>query len=176
MTSLKTVPLCRGTRPCCEAGFTRVELGIVVAICTLSVLVIYPMLASTQLEDKSAVCTSNLRQIGVGMLTFASENDDQFYTLPGGGLQNHGMWFRNPRTTNQILPATDNYAYWGVPYFSYVGNSRRVFRCPSARIVDEWREDGLRYPSDFWLNASYGLSSYITRSADESLGVTKSEY
>lgn len=27
--------------------------------------------------------------------------------------------------------------------------------------MDEWREDGLRYPADFWLDSSYGANQYL---------------
>ena len=35
-----------------------------------------------------------------------------------------------------------------------------MFRCPSAKTVDEWRETGLRYPAEFWLYSSYGINDY----------------
>jgi hypothetical protein len=35
-----------------------------------------------------------------------------------------------------------------------------IYRCPSARKVDEWRETGLDYPSEWWLNSSYGLNQF----------------
>ena len=71
---------------------------------------------------------------------------------------NGGKWTRNPRSTVMLAP-DDNDAYWGIAYFDYVGNNRSLFRCPSAKIVDEWRETGLTFPSDFWLDSSYGLNS-----------------
>ena len=57
-------------------------------------------------------------------------------------------------------------AYWGVAYYQYVGTQTRIFRCPSAKTVDEWREDGLTYPSDFWLNSSYGINRYLLNPPD----------
>jgi hypothetical protein len=52
-------------------------------------------------------------------------------------------------------------AYWGVAYVNNFGGARRAFRCPSARIVDEWRETGLAYPSEYWRNSTYGINRYV---------------
>jgi prepilin-type processing-associated H-X9-DG protein len=52
-------------------------------------------------------------------------------------------------------------AYWGIGYQKHIGNSKHVFRCPSAKIVDEWRDAGLHYPRDFWLDSTYGTPQYL---------------
>src|SRR5262249_5837238 len=52
-------------------------------------------------------------------------------------------------------------AYWGVAYIKYFGGTRRTFRCPSARLVDEWRETGLNYPDEYWLNSTYGINQWV---------------
>jgi hypothetical protein len=52
-------------------------------------------------------------------------------------------------------------AYWGVAYANYFGGARKVFRCPSAKIVDEWRELGLAFPHEYWLNSSYGINRFV---------------
>ena len=62
-----------------------------------------------------------------------------------------------------MLAPNHSLAYWGVAYFQNLGMTREIFRCPKAKIVDEWREDGLSYPSDFWLNSSYGINSFLTK-------------
>ena len=55
-------------------------------------------------------------------------------------------------------------AYWGVAYFNYIaGGTRDIFRCPSAKVVDEWRENGLTYPNEFWLYSSYGINNFVVR-------------
>ena len=36
-----------------------------------------------------------------------------------------------------------------------------MYRCPSAKHVDEWRETGLKWKAEFWLNASYGIKSWL---------------
>jgi hypothetical protein len=53
-----------------------------------------------------------------------------------------------------------------------VGKTREVFRCPSARIVDEWREAGLIFPHEFWLTSTYGLNSWISPSTSGNQKIT----
>ena len=33
-------------------------------------------------------------------------------------------------------------------------------------MVDEWREEGKRYPHEFWLNSTYGINSYLAQPPD----------
>ncbi|MFM7100120.1 MAG: hypothetical protein ACKO3N_03005, partial [Verrucomicrobiota bacterium] len=104
-------------------------------------------------------CMNNLKQIGLGAAMYAEDHNDTYHNV-NGSSPNHGQWTRNPRVQEQ-LPATDGLAYWGVGYIKYMGNARRIFRCPTAKTVDEWREDGLRYPAEFWLNSSYGMNGML---------------
>jgi hypothetical protein len=78
-------------------------------------------------------------------------------------VPNHGQWSLNPRVETLLdlnIPAQASVAYWGLAYIKYFGGTRRTWRCPTARTVDDWRETGLRYPSEFWLNSSMGLNQY----------------
>jgi len=52
-------------------------------------------------------------------------------------------------------------AYWALGYINYFAKNKRVFRCPSARFVDEWREEGRNFPSDWWQDSSYGIHNYL---------------
>jgi prepilin-type processing-associated H-X9-DG protein len=75
------------------------------------------------------------------------------------------MWTSSPRS-EAILPVTDGRAYWGIGYKTYLSGdaSKKVFRCPSARVVDEWRETGLSFPSSWWWESSYGMNTFVVDS------------
>ncbi len=68
-------------------GFTLSEILVVITIVILSVALLLPVLKLVQATALSLRCQSNLRQIGMGIHTFAIENDDRLPQLnsPGGG-------------------------------------------------------------------------------------------
>jgi type II secretory pathway pseudopilin PulG len=144
-----------------QRAFTLTELMVVLGMLTL-LLLLMPALGGTRQPDRSAVCLNNLRQIGQGMLMYASDYNDTLFNA-SGAVPNGGKWYSDPLSTNLLSPA-DGDAYWGVAYLRYLNNSREVFRCPSARMVDEWRDAGLAYPSEFWLFSTYGVSRFLTQS------------
>ncbi len=127
-----------------------------------------PALASAKEKGRQAVCVGNLRQISLGTTMYAQDNNDWFHYYRNSDgvpmVPNGGQWTLAPdrpetldlRNTSQL-----QIAYWGVAYAAYFGGTRRVFRCPSARVVDEWRELGLAFPSDYWLNSSYGINRFV---------------
>ncbi len=62
-----------GRRPTQLAGFTLVEILVVVAIVVVLVALILPVFVNAREAAKQAPCISNLRQIGMAMLMYKSD-------------------------------------------------------------------------------------------------------
>jgi prepilin-type N-terminal cleavage/methylation domain-containing protein/prepilin-type processing-associated H-X9-DG protein len=63
-------------------AFTLIELLVVISIIALLVGILLPALGAARKTAQRAVCLSNQRQVGVGMMTYATNNDDRLpYTI-----------------------------------------------------------------------------------------------
>jgi prepilin-type N-terminal cleavage/methylation domain-containing protein len=59
-------------------GFTLIELLVVIAIIAIVAAILFPVFARARAKARQASCQSNLKQIALGFLMYASDYDSKF--------------------------------------------------------------------------------------------------
>ena len=104
-------------------GFTLVELLVVVAIIALLIAILLPALTKAQEAVRSVVCQSNLRQIGMWGMQYASEFNE---FLPADGGWNTG----NDKLYYWQMGTQGRFWFEKSPFYKSTKRSGTVLFCP----------------------------------------------
>jgi prepilin-type N-terminal cleavage/methylation domain-containing protein/prepilin-type processing-associated H-X9-DG protein len=102
-----------------RAAFTLIELLVVICVIAILIALAFPLLSKALESGQAAKCTSNLRQIGGGLLAFAGDNEGTF-PIAGADISHGGRdgSTHQPGWTEQLEP--------------YLGTNLAIYRCVSC--------------------------------------------
>lgn len=134
------------------SGFTLIELLVVIAIIAILAAILFPVFAQAKAAAKKTADLSNFKQIGIGTMLYAGDNDDRSFVV------NH-----------------EEHYYWFQPLFPYVKNND-IFRTPAYTRIPVVNEEGeTELPeSDYSFNGIFTHGESLTNSSNPAQQITAS--
>lgn len=123
-----------------QNAFTLIELLICIGIVAVLAGLLFPSVKQMLARGKSVKCVSNLRQIGIGMISYASEHDGLF-----------------PHAYNELIGDTTTWMVKTAPYLGMPDNAMGLSPLPRAAgvfVCPEWQMKPDR-------KVSYGMNPFI---------------
>ncbi|RMH14553.1 MAG: type II secretion system protein [Planctomycetota bacterium] len=115
-------------------GFTLLDVLVAVAVIALLIAILAPTLSTVQETSRRVVCSSNLRQLGLGLQLYADDSRGQ---LPPSAFLRYGTDQSSEMMTLRLSPDTrirvtrDGWDGLGILYRTEYLPTSGIFYCPS---------------------------------------------
>jgi prepilin-type N-terminal cleavage/methylation domain-containing protein/prepilin-type processing-associated H-X9-DG protein len=129
-------------------AFTLIELLVVIAIIAILAAILFPVFAKAREKARQSSCQSNLKQISLGCIMYASDYDQRLVT---------NTWTDAANPAGQPLPA--HQLDFTHRTFAYTKNVQ-IYQCPSnsnTAVSPGTAGNWVQIPS-----SSYGYSSWLS--------------
>ena len=147
-----------------KQAFTLIELLVVIAIVAILAAILFPVFSQAKEAAKSTACLSNMNQIGIGLVMYETDNDDQIFFRTVSATSVGRTRVANPTYLSKTVdPTTYYHELWYNLLVPYV-KSTKVWSCPSDA------QPTVSADSTGTANIN---RSYIVSSAIESLNATQ---
>jgi prepilin-type N-terminal cleavage/methylation domain-containing protein/prepilin-type processing-associated H-X9-DG protein len=121
-----------------KKAFTLIELLVVIAIIAILASILFPVFGRARENARRSSCQSNLKQMGLGLIQYSQDYDEQFCPA----------WIGN----NNVYPGN---ARWMELVQPYIKNTQ-LFNCPSMALNGPYRPaDSANFPGSYSMNATY---------------------
>jgi prepilin-type N-terminal cleavage/methylation domain-containing protein/prepilin-type processing-associated H-X9-DG protein len=120
-------------------AFTLIELLVVIAIISILAAILFPVFAQAREKARQTSCISNERQLGMAVLQYVQDNDEQ-YPNGLGAINGKRVW------------AAEGWAGQCLPYF----RSAALVRCPTDQT---YPIDPLNQPVSYAYNINFVVSN-----------------